>query len=290
MKLIAPKEGPLLELLRKVFAPASTTRIRKMVKHGMIMIDGRRVTRPDTVVKAGQSIVYRKAASAGMQQAPVPIVYEDRHLLIADKPPGLLTYGERGTTGTSLYRLLKGFLAEQAREKAELFVVHRLDREVSGLVLFAKQQPIQEQLKSNWQKTRKLYYALVEGRMSEPAGTIESWLTEGADHRMRSGAESRQAKWAVTHFRVLRSMAAHTLLEIELSTGRKNQIRVHLAEAGHPVVGDRRYGADAKVKRRIRLHAYYLALPHPAHGRPLHVELPMPAGFLVLGEQDESYK
>ncbi len=289
MKLIAPKKDSLLDLLRNAFAPATTTRIRKMIKNGMITVDGRRVTRPDFMVAAGQSIVYRKTAFEAVPP-PVPIVYADHCIMVADKPPGLLTYGERGAAGTSLYQMLKRHLALQAREKPQLFVVHRLDREVSGLVLFARQQSIQEQLKSNWSKTRKLYYALIEGLCPEPRGTIRSWLTEGADRRMRSGEQAAQSKWAVTHFRVLQRLAAHTLMEIELETGRKNQIRVHLAEAGYPVVGDRRYGADAAVKRRIRLHAYSLALPHPGDGRPLHFELPMPDGFLTLEPRDENYK
>jgi 23S rRNA pseudouridine1911/1915/1917 synthase len=290
MKFNAPQEGTLFELLMPAFAPATATRVRKMLKHGMIAVDGRCVTRGDFQVKAGQSIAYRKAALKPIRRAPVPIIYEDEHLMVTEKPPGLLTYGERGAPGTSLYRLLKSHLAEHPRARTSLYVVHRLDREVSGLLLFARQRKIQEHLKANWKNIRKLYYALVEGDCTQPQGTIQSWLKEGADRIMRSGAESRQAKWAVTHYRVLRRLAGNTLMEIELTTGRKNQIRAHLAEAGHPVVGDRRYGADDQVKRRIRLHAFHLELTHPADGRPLKFESAMPQGFLTLGKQDEDYK
>jgi len=290
MKLIAPRDDTLFQLLLTAFAPATATRIRKMIKHGMISVDGRCVTRTDFAIKAGQSIAYRKAALKPIRRAPVPIIYDDEHLLVVEKPPGLLTYGERGAPGTSLYRLLKKHLSEHPRARSELYVVHRLDREASGLIIFARKRKIQEELKTNWKSVRKLYYALVEGVCTEPQATIQSWLKEGADRRMRSGVESREAKWAVTHYRVLRHLAGNTLLEIELQTGRKNQIRAHLAEAGHPVVGDRRYGADAQVKRRIRLHAFHLSLPHPAEGRPLQFEVPMPPDFLVLGNQDENYK
>jgi 23S rRNA pseudouridine1911/1915/1917 synthase len=290
MKLTAPREGTLFELLLSAFAPASPTRIRKMLKHGMITVDGQCVTRGDFQVHAGQSIAYRKAALKPIRRAPVPIVYEDEHILVTDKPAGLLTYGERGAPGTSVYRLLKNHLAEHPRARSELYVVHRLDREVSGLLIFARRRKTQEQLKANWKKIRKLYYALVEGDCTEPQATIQSWLKEGADRRMRSGPESREAKWAVTQYRVIRRLPGHTLLEIELKTGRKNQIRAHLAEAGHPVVGDRRYGADAQVKRRIRLHAFYLELPHPADGQHRKFESPMPTGFLALGKKDEDYK
>jgi len=210
--------------------------------------------------------------------------------LIAEKPAGLLTFGGRGTGGTSLYRVLKDFVNQRSGGRQRLHVVHRLDREVSGIVLFAKNGKVQQQIKKNWKETKKRYHALVEGRPKNDRGTIQSWLREGVDRKMASSDKPAGAKLAVTHYRVVKRLDGHTLLEIETETGRKNQVRVHLAEMGCPLVGDRRYGADAKVIRRIRLHAFYLGFTHPVVGRFVEFESPMPQGFMVLGNRDEKYK
>lgn len=290
MKVTAPKTAPLIDLLLAIFAPASKTRVRKMIKHGQIRVDGAMVTREDTMINAGQLIVYEKTMVAKPKgRAPVPILFEDAHLLVADKPVGLLTYGERGSGGTSLYRMLKEYL-RKGREREEIFVVHRLDREVSGLILFAKSEHLQERLKTDWNKTRKLYRALVEGRVKDASGTVSGWLKEGADRKMYVVEGAHLAKWAVTHYRVVEQLAEHTVLDIELSTGRKNQIRAHLAHLGHPVVGDRRYGASAEFIRRIRLHASLLEFTHPVTNQPMTFTSPLPKNFLLLEAKNEEYK
>jgi len=291
MKITAQKDGPILDLLVEVFGSASKTHIRKMLKYQMIQVSGQPVTRADFAVKAGDVIEYVKKTGRKNEIAPpVPIIFEDDDLLIAEKPAGLLTFGERGTGGTSLYRVLKDFVNQRSGGRQRLHVVHRLDREVSGIVLFAKNGKVQQQIKKNWKETKKRYHALVEGRPEKDRGTIQSWLREGVDRKMASSDKPAGAKLAVTHYRVVKSLDGHTLLEIETETGRKNQVRVHLAEMGCPLVGDRRYGGKAKVIRRIRLHAFYLGFTHPVVGRFVEFESPMPQGFMVLGNKDEKYK
>jgi 23S rRNA pseudouridine1911/1915/1917 synthase len=291
VKITAQKDGPIVDLLVEVFGSASKTHIRKMLKYQMIQVSGQPVTRADFAVKAGDVIEYVKKTGRKNEIAPpVPIIFEDDDLLIAEKPAGLLTFGERGTGGTSLYRVLKDFVNQRSGGRQRLHVVHRLDREVSGIVLFAKNGKAQQQIKKNWKETKKKYHALVEGRPEKDRGTIQSWLREGVDRKMASSDKPAGAKLAVTHYRVVKRLDGHTLLEIETETGRKNQVRVHLAEMGCPLVGDRRYGGKAKVIRRIRLHAFYLGFTHPVVGRFVEFESPMPQGFLVLGNRDEKYK
>jgi 23S rRNA pseudouridine1911/1915/1917 synthase len=169
-------------------------------------------------------------------------------------------------------------------------VVHRLDREVSGLLVFAKTEAVQEEIKNHWQENRKLYYALVEGDPKKEEGVIRSFLREGHDQRVYSTKIEEGARLAITKYRVMDRTPGYSLLEIELQTGRKNQIRVHLAEMGCPVVGDRRYGADATYERRIRLHAYYLSMKHPITGSLIEAKSRMPKGFLVLKNENEKYK
>ena len=291
MKITAQKDGPIVDLLVEVFGSTSKTHIRKMLKYRMIQVSGQPVTRADFAVNAGDVIEYVKKTGRKNEIAPpVPIIFEDDDLLIAEKPAGLLTFGGRGTGGTSLYRVLKDFVNQRSGGRQRLHVVHRLDREVSGIVLFAKNGKVQQQIKKNWKETKKRYHALVEGRPKNDRGTIQSWLREGVDRKMASSDKPAGAKLAVTHYRVVKRLDGHTLLEIETETGRKNQVRVHLAEMGCPLVGDRRYGADAKVIRRIRLHAFYLGFTHPVVGRFVEFESPMPQGFMVLGNRDEKYK
>jgi 23S rRNA pseudouridine1911/1915/1917 synthase len=291
MEIKAKKDGPILDLLLEEFGSASKTRIRKMLKYEMVRVNGKTISRADFAVKAGQHVEYVKKTSRNkIVQDPVPIIFEDDYLLVAEKPPGLLTYGEKGTGGTSLYRILKDFIKQRSFGRQRVYVVHRLDREVSGLVLFAKDEKIQQQIKANWKGTKKLYYGLVEGRPENEGGTLRSWLKEGPGRKMYALNKPEGAKLAVTHYRVLEKLSGYTLLEIEPETGRKNQVRVNLAGLGCPLVGDRRYGAGDDVLRRIRLHAYYLGFTHPVAGRFLEFRSPMPRGFLVLGDKDEVYK
>ena len=294
MDIVAPKDGTILELLLVHFNTATPTRVRKMLKHGMVRIGGIPVLRADHRVKAGESIVYlHKQGQKKSVEPPFPVLFEDEHLLAVEKPPGILTYGEKNSGGTSLYKVCLDFVRAKSNGKQRIYVVHRLDREVSGVVLFAKSAKVQQQVKDKWKGARKRYVALVEGRPPEESGTIRSWLkeeVEGQVFKVRSVDDPKGARLAVTRYRVLKTVKARTLLEIELDTGRKNQVRVHLSELGCPVVGDRRHGAEAAVIRRVRLHAVYLATVHPVSEKPLVIESPMPTGFLSVGNRDEDYK
>ena len=293
MHIKASRDQTVMDLLLNQFDTASKTRIRKLIQQGAITINDDPVTRGDQWIKAGQSLSYEKKKSVQQhlqkreKRSPVPIYFEDDYLLVVEKPAGILTYGDRGTGGTSIYKKLSSYLSFDSKHKQNVYVVHRLDREVSGLVLFAKSAVIQEMLKSRWKKTRKLYHALVEGRVEKPSGTIRSWLKEGPDQIMRSASAEKDAKLAVTHYVVLNQFRHRTLLEVDIETGRKNQIRAQLSEMGHPVVGDRRYGAKEPIFRKIRLHAFYLSFTHPMTGEKLEFTSPMPDRFLVLKNQDE---
>jgi 23S rRNA pseudouridine1911/1915/1917 synthase len=169
-------------------------------------------------------------------------------------------------------------------------VVHRLDKEVSGIVLFAKSEEIQQKIKEKWKETEKDYYALVEGKPKENEGKISNWLMETSTQKMYITQQSGDAKLAITDYKTLKKFPAHTLLEIRIETGRKNQIRVQLAGIGCPVAGDRKYGSQDPFKRQIRLHAFHFAFHHPVSGEYLKIESPLPKGFLKLMEKDEKYK
>jgi 23S rRNA pseudouridine1911/1915/1917 synthase len=291
MKIVSARECKLIELLTEEFKTASKTTVKQLITHGSVKVNGKMVNNPAQVVKPGDKVEYfREQRMQSKVKPPYPVYFEDDSILITEKPAGLLTIGDKGLGGTSFYKIMLDFVKEKSKGKERLFVVHRLDREVSGLLLFAKSEELQQKIKEGWRDAKKLYYALVEGTPPEEKGTIRSWLVEGRDQKVYSVKIQEGAKLGITHYRVMDKTPDFTLLEVELETGRKNQIRVHLSEMDCPVVGDRRYGADATYDRRIRLHAFYLSVIHPVTGRLIEAKSKMPKGFLVLKPQDEKYK
>lgn len=291
MKIKIKQEISLTGLLLQEFRDASKTSVKNLISHGCIQVNGKMVTNPSTVIKPGDNVEYiRRQKPQTKVKAPFPVIFEDEVILVAEKPPGLLTIGDKGIGGTSFYKIMLDHVKEKSKGKERIFIVHRLDREVSGLLVFAKSEKIQQKLKDNWQQSKKMYYALVEGHPPNETGTIKTWLIDGKDQKVVSVREQEGAKLAITHYKILDKTEDYSLLEVQLETGRKNQIRVHLSGIGCPVVGDRRYGADARFERRIRLHAFYLSFPHPETGRHIEFKSKMPKIFLILKPENEKYK
>lgn len=290
MKIKVTTAQKLAESLITEFRTASRSMVKKAILNGMVTVNGREVTNPSMQVNPGDEVEYiRYKAPSGSHNAPFPVLYEDDVILVAEKPAGILTHAERGSTGTSLYREMLEYLKERSKGRERIYVVHRLDREVSGIVLFAKTEEIQQQIKDNWKETEKKYYALIKGTPPAEEGKLENWLREGPNQRVLISRGSEGSKLAVLYYKILKKVRDHVLLEITLDTGRKNQIRVQLAHIGCPVVGDRRYGHDDGIKRRIRLHAFSFKMKHPVSGKDLEFTSRMPSGFLTPSDRDEKY-
>lgn len=214
----------------------------------------------------------------------IKIVFEDDSVVVVDKPAGLLTIATDREKERTLYAWLYQHV-KRHRPPEKIFIVHRLDREASGLLVFAKTPGAKEFLQKQFgnRTAGRVYKAVVEGRVSENAKTIESLLTENRAHRSYSTSDREIGEQAITHFRVIKRSSRRTLLEIELGSGRKHQIRVHLAELGHPITGDRVYGNSGKSPLgRLALHAERLVFRHPATGEKKQFESPCPAAFLNL--------
>jgi len=291
MKIKIKQEISLTGLLLQEFRDASKASVKNLISHGCIQVNGKMVTNPSTVIKPGDNVEYiRRKKPQTKVKAPFPVIFEDEVILVVEKPPGLLTIGDKGIGGTSFYKIMLDHVKEKSKGKERIFIVHRLDREVSGLLVFAKSEKIQQKLKDKWQQSKKMYYALVEGHPPNETGTIQTWLVDGKDQKVVSVREQEGAKLAITHYKILDKTEDYSLLEVQLETGRKNQIRVHLSGIGCPVVGDRRYGADARFERRIRLHAFYLSFPHPETGIHIEFKSKMPKIFLILKPENEKYK
>ncbi len=270
----------LAQLLAKL--GLKRTAVKNLLRFGAVSVNGVASRQFDLPVKAGDQIVvgdlHSAAASNRLQASHVHIVHEDAAMIVVDKPSGLLTVATDDNKTDTLFARLRAFLVERDGSRpAHPYVVHRLDRETSGLVLFAKSAEFKQALQASWPEVRKTYWAVVEGRPAPPEGTIRSYLVESKALRVYSNPRPVDGgRDAMTHYRTLQIGDDCALVEIDLETGRKHQIRVHMADLGCPVTGDRRYGAKFDLCGRLALHAGSLAFPHPVGGAEIRFESPLP--------------
>jgi 23S rRNA pseudouridine1911/1915/1917 synthase len=289
LKTTINKPQTLFEFLTERHPGSPRTRIKKLLQGGTVRVNNKPVTLHSYQLKPGDSVEFgNKAGIATKASLPFPVLYEDSQVIVIDKPAGIATSSIDGSNNMQL--IMTEFLKLMSKGTVRSYVVHRLDKEVSGVLLFAKSEIAMDAIKDRWEETEKHYFALVEGTPEKPDGTIRSWLIEDNAMKMRSVKERPDAKLAITNYKTIRNIENYTLLDIETETGRKNQIRVHLSDIGCPIVGDRKYGASTDFIRRVRLHACSLSFPHPLTGEKITVESPMPAGFLSLKLKDEKYK
>ncbi len=278
----------LMPFLLAKMGGMSRTSVKSLLGHRQVEVNGKIETRFDAELKAGDTINICKArANAELTHPKLRMVYEDEHLVVVEKKVGLLTVATRpGSQETTCMSILKHYL-RQANPRAGIYVVHRLDRETSGLLVFAKTPELQEYMRTYWRElvTKRTYVALAEGEFSEKEGKITTWLTEdnrGSGH-VYSSPTDNGGKIAITNYRVLETGAkedVYSLVELNLETGRTNQIRVHLQSLGHPVVGDRKYGSGKETSLdRLALHARVLEFIHPVTEQKVHFETPIPKEF-----------
>jgi RluA family pseudouridine synthase len=218
------------------------------------------------------------------------VIYDDRDILVVNKEPGLLTMSFHKDQENTAERILNDYVRKgYARSKKRVFVVHRLDRDSSGLLIFAKTFPVQQRLKDDWKNTEKFYLAAVHGHMEPMSGIIESHLAEDEDQFVSSTHEPEKGKLAQTQYQVIKETRSLSIVKINLLTGRKNQIRVHFAEKGHPVAGDAKYGPTDKRYERLALHAKFIAFNHPHHGKRMIFNTAIPDFFKkIAGGFEES--
>jgi RluA family pseudouridine synthase len=289
VKLTVQKQSTLIDFISGQYPDSSHSKVKKILKSGRVRINDIAVTLHSYTLKPGDKVeILTHTGPKAAAILPFPVLYEDNELIAIDKPPGLSTSSTDGSQ--NVLALVAEGLNQISKGNTRAFVVHRLDKEVSGVLLFAKSPEAMNTLKDNWKLTEKHYYALVEGIPDKPEDTIKSWLTEDSSQKVRSAGKGDNAKLAITHYKIIRKFRDHALLDVFTETGRKNQIRVHLSEIGHPLVGDRRYGASAEFVRRIRLHACSLSFPHPVTGEMTTIKSRMPEGFLTLKPRDERYR
>ncbi len=279
-------EGPLLAWLLNVLRPMNRTRVKQLLRHGRVSVNGTATTRHDHLLRPGDRVVIVRAAAVvagcSLDEVGISIVLQDDGLIVIEKPPGLLTVATAAEKIETAFARLNAYM--KAREFGRPYVVHRLDRETSGLLLFARSAGVRDHLQATWGKVTKTYLAVVEGNPQSADGVVENFLIEGRDLHVRATVERAGAKRAVTRYRVVACRGRYTLVEVDLETGRKHQIRVHLAGLGCPVLGDPVYGTGSDPAGRLALHAHRLTLDHPTTGLRLDIESPLPAVLRKLVE------
>ncbi len=270
----------LLEFLRAALPGWKRKTLEQRLRAGCVEVNGVPVLRPHHELRAGDEVALLeqgRAAPPGLHLSGLSILHADDELVAIDKPAGLLSVPLDQRRGRNALALLRAALSRPGRP-ARVWPVHRLDREASGVLLFALTSEARDALQESWDEAHKLYLALVEGRPDPPQGRIEQPLWEDPALNVHVGQHAG-AKPARTRFKTLESGRGRSLLEVELETGRRHQIRAHLAWLGHPIVGDPRYGSAGA---RMGLHSLRLTVVHPAKNAPVTFEAPPPADFLAL--------
>lgn len=281
--VITVKENaPLLEYLINNVSE-SRSKLKATLQGRGIAVNGRMVTQFDYQLKAGDKIIIsRHKKQNQFKSRYVKIVYEDRWLVVVEKNIGILSMAA-GHSSLNVKSVLDDYFLK-SRQKCRAHVVHRLDRDTSGLMVYAKDIETEQILEHNWHQIvyDRRYVAVVSGEMEQDNGTIANWLKDNKAYITYSSPTDNGGKYAVTHFQVLNRTTEHSLVEYKLETGRKNQIRVHSADMGHPVCGDVKYGNGDDPLHRLCLHAYMLCFTHPVTGEPMEFSTPIPTAFRGL--------
>ena len=270
----------LIDFIMEKMYGISRNRAKALISNRVVLVNNAITTHPLAELKAGQVVqLDRSKHKKSFRSNDIDIVYEDPYLLVVDKRPGLLSMSNN--TRQQTVQTVLNYYLEKGGGRNTSHLVHRLDRDTSGLMVYAKDVQTQQSLINGWQQlvTDRRYLALVEGELESPRGRIQSWLTEDKRFITHSSPVDNGGKFAVTHYNVLEASNGYSLVECELETGRKNQIRVHMADMGHPVVGDFKYGSEIDPMRRLGLHAYMLCFTHPVTGKHLRFETPVPVLF-----------
>ena len=270
----------LLPFLLSSVKGKSRNNVKSLLSRRLVAVDGVPVSRFDTPLVPGQQVAILPSSAPRADALPFPILYEDEHLIVVNKPAKLLSVATDKEKARTAYHMVTDYVKAR-RVGDRIFVLHRLDRDTSGVLMFARDPETKELFQSHWNEmvTRRGYLAVVEGTPRPDRDTIRSFLVETDTHLSFSGAPGRGAKEAVTSYEVKKAGGGYALLDINIETGRKNQIRVHMKELGHPVAGDKQYGARTNPIGRLCLHASELSFIHPATREAVTFKAKMPRDF-----------
>ena len=273
----------LLEFLFETHKGMSNNSIKSMLKNRRVTVDGAPITQFNFKLSKGDVVIISKRPIRKITRSHLPIIYEDDEMIVIDKPSGLLSIASDTEKGATAYRMLMDYVQQKDKHN-RIYVVHRLDEDTSGVLMVVKNQKLQKALQDDWNNlvSKRGYYAIVEGTPKEKKGTITSYLKKNSQNLMYSSKKKGDGQYSITNYEVIKTSEKYSLLDVNIDSGRKNQIRVHLGDIGHHVIGDDKYGNPSNPIKRLGLHAYQLDLKHPFTGKKLSFKAPMPKEFLTL--------
>ncbi|MGN0984962.1 MAG: pseudouridine synthase [Candidatus Enterenecus sp.] len=263
------EQTTLLPFLLSAVKGKSRNNVKSLLSRKLVAVDGRPTSQFDTPLSPGQVVTILSVPAPRQDALPFPLLYEDEHLIAVNKPAKLLSVANEKEKTRTAYHMVTDYVKSQHIDD-RIFVIHRLDRDTSGVLMFAKDAETKELFQSRWNEivTRRGYQAVVEGVPKQTCGTVRTHLVETKTHLVFSGDPGPGAQEAITNYKLLKAGNGYALLDISIDTGRKNQIRVHMAEMGNPIAGDKQYGADTNPIGRLCLHANELSFLHPVTGKP----------------------
>lgn len=281
------EEAALMVFVADKLPEIKRTRLKQMLAHNQIAVNNRPQRQFDMQLKPGDSVKVNFVREfREFRHHRLKIVYEDDDIIVINKGYGLLSMGNDKVKDGTAYSILRDYV-KWSNPSNKIFIVHRLDRDTSGLMMFAKSMEAKDAMQHNWNNMvlNRRYLAVVEGVPDEKEGTVRSYLVENSKYEVYSTDDPAQGQLAVTRYTTLHSGSNYALLGVELDTGRKNQIRVHMKDIGHPISGDKKYGASTSPIHRLCLHAQTLRFIHPITHKEMNFSTPIPAAFLSLSHR-----
>ena len=275
------EQNELMKFLIENLPNKNRNNIKSLLKNKQVLVDGAAISQFNHPLNPGEEVMITESRFSDKDMKGIKVVYEDEYLIAIEKASGILSIATDKEREKTAYNIVKNYV--KSRNPLEkLFIVHRLDRETSGVMIFAKTEEMQQLLQTNWQKMvlERTYVAVVEGKVEKNSDTIVSYLKENSAFvTFSSDKEIEGSKKAITHYTVLKRSKGFSLVEANIETGRKNQIRVHMQSLGHSVVGDKKYGATTNPLGRLGLHAKSIIFKHPKTGKVLSFQTGIPAKF-----------
>ncbi len=280
----AAEESTLMQCLEAKLTDHKRTSIKALMKYNQVALNSMPTSQFDQPVHTGDTLSVNFTRPFVVFSHPrIKLVYEDNDIIVINKGSGILSVSTDNVKDGTAYSILRDYLKKKD-PRLMLFVVHRLDRDTSGLMMFAKNVEAKEAMQHNWNNMvlGRRYVAVVEGKVEQEEGVVKSYLAETSQFEVYSTQNPDEGQLAITRFKRLQCNNGYSLMELSLDTGRKNQIRVHMKDLGHPIVGDRKYGAKASPIHRLGLHARTLHFAHPVTKKEMLFETPIPSRFLSL--------
>ena len=281
-QFVVKQQCELLEFLLLTFKDQSRNSVKSLLGSHRVSIDGAPVTQFNFKLFPGDTVIISSSPIRKKTRSNLPIIFEDNDLIVINKPSKLLSVPSDNEKGSTAFRMVNDYLQQKDKHN-RAFIVHRLDEDTSGVLMFAKNDRMAKALTDgdNWNNLVKKrgYYAIVEGTLDTKEGTIRSYLKKNSQNMMYSSKKKGDGQLAITNYKIIQENGQYSLADVDIKTGRKNQIRVHFGDLGHFIVGDDKYGEPSNPIKRLGLHAYELDIIHPFTGKLLKFKAPMPKEF-----------